>query len=146
MKVRRLMVWALVVLGSANGVFIAFQFARYQLNTGDRLLSLLPLPGLYLLEIGLASILTLLAVWKIQRAESRQWQTVLWSMNGILLAFVILGAWTIGIPLAPSFLAFLIVDILLAGGDRRRLVRGFATLSAAGLIQAVIILILVWVW
>jgi hypothetical protein len=140
------MVWALTILGSAHGVLIVFLFCGYQLNTGDRLLSLLPLPGLYLLEIGLASILALLAAWKIQSAESRRWQTVLWGIVGILLAFVILGAWTIGIPLAPSFLAFLIVSILLAGGDKRRLVRGFATLSAAGLIQAAIILIFVWIW
>ena len=146
MKTRRIITWALAIFGSANGIFIAFLFGGYQLNGGDSLPSLLPLPGLYLLEIGLASILALLAVWRIQGSESQPWQAVLWSITGILLAFVILGAWSIGIPLAPTFLAFLIVNILLAGGDRQRLVRGFATLSAAGLIQAAIILILVWIW
>jgi peptidoglycan/LPS O-acetylase OafA/YrhL len=58
-----------------------------------------PLPALYLLEMLAASIL---GVWDIWSSETRQHGAIVtWVAAGILLAFVILGAWSVGFLFIP---------------------------------------------
>ena len=60
-----------------------------------------PLPGLYLAKIGLAGLLALGAI-AVGRNDSGLWAAVPWVASGIVLAFAILGAWTIGLFIAPG--------------------------------------------
>ena len=74
-----------------------------------------PLPALYLLEMLAASIL---GVWDTWSSETRQHGAIVtWVVTGILLAFVIIGAWSVGFLFIP-------VAGLLAGAavlsDRRQ--------------------------
>jgi hypothetical protein len=111
--------------GAVNCVAIAGLFATYQQP-------LFPLPGLYLLEIAAAG---LTGLWAVRHLK----HNLLWGITGILLAFVILGAWTIGLYLLPGTAAFLVTAITLPD---RRVRRGLISLTTAGLAQAFVILAL----
>jgi len=74
-----------------------------------------PLPALYLLEMLAASFLGL---WDIWSSETRRHSAIVtWVVTGILFAFVIIGAWSVGFLFIP-------VAGLLAGAavlsDRRQ--------------------------
>ena len=98
---------------------------------------LFPLPGLYFIEIALVGLLAAYSIF------SRRWQPVPWIASGILAAFVLLGAWTIGFYLTPAMLAYAAAAVLLAGPQPAKVFRyaGFALLAA--LIQAGVMLLLV---
>jgi hypothetical protein len=77
--------------------------------------SMWPLPALYLLEMLTASIMGL---WDIWSSGTRQnGAIVTWVVSGILSAFVIIGAWSVGflfIPVAGLFAAAAVLS------DRRQ--------------------------
>ncbi len=91
---------------------------------------LFPLPGLYLIEIGLVGLLALASIF------ARRWPLVPWLAGGILLAFVVLGAWTIGFFLVPGFLAFSAAAALWQGPPAASLLRPAGILVLAAFIQA----------
>lgn len=109
--------WVFSVLGALNCVLVSilFSFSQIQLPDGD-LSNIWPFPAIYLIEITTLGFICVIAVAKNQNQPKSIWPGIPWICSGILLAFVILGAWTIGFYLIPAMVLFLIVGIL---GDRR---------------------------
>ncbi len=126
------LVKALAVAGAANCVIVPLFFASMQQP-------LFPLPGLYLLEIALVGLAGLASLLPAASPENR-WGWVPWAAAGVLLAFVILGAWTIGFFLIPAALAFLVAGVLTRSHSPWPPV---AVLLAAALGQAALVLALV---
>lgn len=109
--------WALSVLGAINCILIPILFSLSQIQVPDGDLSeIWPLPAIYFLEIITLGIICVIAVAKNQNHAGSFWPGIPWICSGILFAFVILGAWTIGFYLIPAMILFLIVGIM---GDRR---------------------------
>lgn len=136
----------LALIGAINcfAVPIIYAFSA-QTNPPSNFFSLfeLPTPGLYFIELVLIGVLGLLAGIKKQHQPSVFWSVIPWISSGILLTFVILGAWTIGFFLIPAMIAFLVLGILV---DRR--LKGEIALHviyfvSAGIAQAVIVFIFV---
>ena len=109
--------WVFSVLGAINCILISilFSLSQIQLPGGD-LSDIWPLPAIYFLEIIILGIMCVIAVAKNQDQPNFFWSGIPWICSGILFAFVILGAWTIGFYLIPAMILFLIVGIM---GDRR---------------------------
>ena len=76
-----------------------------------------PLPGLYLLEMVAAGLIGAFSVVNAKAEQSPIWGAVTWAVAGVLVAFVVMGAWSIGLLFLPAALIFTIVAIL---SDRRR--------------------------
>lgn len=116
-KNRRNLEWIFSVLGALNCAVIAVLFAIYQIpQPGGDLLDIWPFPLVYLVEIGILGLLPIVAVGMMKEDDKSRWSVVPWICSGILVAFVILGAWTIGFYLIPAMLLFLFVGIF---ADRR---------------------------
>lgn len=103
-----------------------------------------PLPGLYFLEIALLGVFVMLFVARQSQLGAR-WHALPWLTAGIILAFVILGAFSFGFYLIPALVAFVVVGILAdrqAGGATAQHV---GLLFVAAVIQAaVMLLIILW--
>jgi hypothetical protein len=116
-KNRRNLEWIFSILGALNSLIVAVLFTIYQLpQTGGELTDIWPFPLVYLVEIGILGILPVVAVGLLKEDKKSRWTVVPWICSGILVAFVILGAWTIGFYLIPAMLLFLFVGIF---ADRR---------------------------
>jgi len=76
-----------------------------------------PLPALYLLEMPAASILGLWDIWSGETRPSPSGGIVTWAVTGILFAFVIIGAWSVGFLFIPVAGLFGIAAVL---SDRRQ--------------------------
>jgi hypothetical protein len=100
--VKRLLEWIAAVIGALNCAFIPLLFAPSQPQ-------LFPLPGLYFIEIMVLGLLVLVATAVRPAAWSKP---IPWIAAGILLAFVIIGGFSIGFFLIPAFIAFLLVGLL----------------------------------
>lgn len=109
--------WIFSVLGALNCVLVSilFSFSQIQLPDGD-LSNIWPFPAIYFLEIITLGIMCVIAVAKNQDQPESFWSGIPWICSGILFAFVILGAWTIGFYLIPAMVLFLFVGIM---DDRR---------------------------
>ena len=109
--------WVFSVLGAINCILISILFSLSQIQVpGGDLSDIWPLPAIYFLEIITLGIMCVIAVAKNQDQPNSFWSGIPWICSGILFAFVILGAWTIGFYLIPAMILFLIVGIM---GDRR---------------------------
>lgn len=106
----RPVVWSLAILAAVNCLWVAVIFGTTQLSPGQPALNLFPLPGFYLLEIATIGILTLAAAWK----ASQKWLTLLSVSAGILLAFFVLGGFSLGPYLLPALVGQVVLIILLA--------------------------------
>lgn len=100
--IRRMLEWIAVLIGAANCIVVSVAFWQ-----GD-----FPFPALYLIQIALLGLLVTVFVAERRRLSTR-WNAFPWLVAGILLAFVILGGYSIGPFLIPAFLAFTIVGLLL---------------------------------
>jgi len=123
----------LAIVGVVNCIVVPFLFATNQSE-------LFPLPGLYFIEIALSGVLGLISV-VTEHYEDWRWRIVPWIVAGILLAFVLLGGFSIGFFLIPATLAFLAVGFL---GDRhrsRRMISHVGHFLIAATVQATIMLI-----
>jgi hypothetical protein len=125
----------LAVAGGGNCVVVPLLFAPGQSP-------LFPLPGLYLLEIALVGLAGLAGLLSSKPADDR-WDWVPWAAVGVLLAFVFLGAWTIGFFLIPALLAFLLAGFLSARRRGHRMGPLLEVCLAAALGQAALVLALV---
>jgi hypothetical protein len=134
----RPIIGVIAFLGAVDCVVIPFLFVQGQSP-------IFPLPGLYFIEIALLGLLGVMSVSASADPRSHEfvrtlWAEIPWGIAGVMLAFVILGAWSIGFFLIPAFLAFLIVGIWsyrrMGGSAVRHL--GVLVLSAA--IQATVML------
>ena len=117
--------WLLAFVAALICIFTIAVFARAQAE-------MWPLPALYLLEIALVG---LLAVACINVQET--WSTwALWTITGILLAFVILGGFSIGPFLFPALLATLGQALLKARQLHTGIPIGLGVTLLAALLQA----------
>ena len=131
--------WIFAIIGAVDSIAVSILFSGSQLsfpNAGIR--DILPLPGLYFLEI---SVLGILLVVKLYRSDpvGSFWRLLPWAGSGLLLAFVILGALSIGIYLVPAMLSYLGLGILSDRRSGRSLGGGFGIFILAALIQALIV-------
>ena len=103
--------WFFALLGAAVCVFVAIAFASQQLN------DLWPTPGLYFLEIIFLALLVLLSkVVEVKPARIEN-SLIAWISGGVLLAFVILAGFSMGLFLLPAMLSFWLAA---AAGDMRQ--------------------------
>jgi hypothetical protein len=134
-----LLEWIFAILGAIDCIAVSILFSLSQLSSpAAGIRDILPLPGIYFLEI---SALGVLLVVKLYRSEPEGgfWKTLPWVGTGLLLAFVILGALSIGFFLIPAMLSYLGMGILSYRHDGGSLGRGFGISILAALIQASII-------
>lgn len=116
-KNRRKLEWVFSILGALNCTIVAVVFTIAQLpQPGGMLIEIWPFPLFYLIEIILLGILCIIAVGMLSRDTKSSWSGIPWICSGILVALVVLGAWTIGFYLIPAMLLFLFVGIF---ADRR---------------------------
>jgi hypothetical protein len=103
---------------------------------------LFPLPGFYFIEIIFLGLLCLISIFVIT-PKSSLWSAIPWICAGALLAFVVIGAWTIGFFLIPAMVSFVIVGIL--SGRRRKsdLSLFFIYFISAAIIQGILAFVFV---
>jgi asparagine N-glycosylation enzyme membrane subunit Stt3 len=140
----RVIEWIFAVLAAFVCTIVPAQFTLSELTIPFRgFQDIFPTPGVYFIEITLLGVACLVAVYKDHPDRKSLWNSVPWICAGITLAFVILGAWTIGFFLIPALIAFIIVGILM---DRRK--EGdsglhFIYLISSGVAQSLIVLLAV---
>ncbi|TAK13679.1 MAG: hypothetical protein EPO32_04580 [Anaerolineae bacterium] len=123
-------IFALVAL--VNCLLVAIIFTSYSLSTANSLLEIFPFPALYLFEIAVVGILGLIAAGRANAANT----AALWPLAGILLAFVILGGFSIGPFLLPAFFSLPLAALLSVPQAAYPPLKGMAWLGAAAVVQA----------
>jgi hypothetical protein len=130
---KRVIEWMLAVVGASlcvGAVLVVWRSLPY---------SVWPLPALYFIEIIVLGIVGFIGL--ITRTGGAvRWGSIPWGVAGALLAFVILGAWTIGPLLLPAELAFLIAATLADTKPNQRWIRRLGIFVAAGISQASLML------
>lgn len=100
----RLLEWLAAIAGAINTLVVPLLFAQPQGRD-------FPLPGIYFIQIALSGLLVIIYA-AFRPRVSPVWGIVPWAAAGIILAFVILGGFSIGPYLVPALIAFLAVGIL----------------------------------
>ncbi len=97
-----------------------------------------PLPNGYLLEMILVSIIGMFGILENDSKQTvlKEWLT--WTTVGILSAFAVMGAWSIGFFFIPVALIFLAAALL--AGRRRH--RNLATHLGMGFLAAILQIVL----
>ena len=135
-----LLEWLLSLIAFINCFVVVIVFAI--LNSPDFIIdfpNLWPFPMIYFFEIITIAVFCTIALWVIQKTDKSNWSIIFWISSGILLSFVILGAWTIGFFLIPAMLIFLILGIR---SDRRLnndIPRQIIFFVSAGIGQSIIV-------
>lgn len=130
--VKRIMEWIAALIGAATCLVVPAMF----IQAGDEF----PLPALYLIEIALIGLLVVYFVYARHHLSER-WRVVPWIAAGIMLAFVILGGFSIGLYLIPALIAFAGLGILIdweAGG--LAIARHLALLILAAVAQGAVMI------
>lgn len=127
----------MAILAAANCLWVAVLFGTSQLSPGQSAWSLFPLPGLYLAEIALIGIFTLFAVWE----DTNKWAAGLPVAAGILLAFYVLGGFSIGPYLLPALIAQGALIILWAKEHRAKITTKLAIILGAAIGQGGVMLL-----
>lgn len=127
-----LLVRGLAVAAAINCVVVPMLFAQQR--------PLFPLPGLYLIEIAVLGILGLTGLLIVE-SRSPFWRRVPWAAAGVLLAFVILGGFSIGFFLIPATAAFLLAGFLMNGIERGLVVQYIGLFLIAAVLQVALMLI-----
>ncbi len=139
--IRRGVAIGLAAVSTAALLLVVTLFGQSQASPDLR--SLWPLPGLYLLEIAVLALASWFGI-VFSGPDRPAWLPALpWAAGGALFAFVVLGAWTIGLFLLPGAVG-LLASAWLAGVDPRGepTSRPVLFLTAA-LIQAAVIFVVV---
>jgi hypothetical protein len=106
----------LSMIALINCALVVFQFASFETSGFTERVSVLwPFPLIYFVEILVIGLAVLLISFIINEDSNLFWVAIPWICAGLLLAFVILGAWTIGFFLVPAMILFIIIGVL---GDR----------------------------
>lgn len=105
--------WSVALIAAIDCLAVAFLFSLNQSTLpGNSFSNLWPIPGLYFLELVALAVLALVSVSIHNTSQSLFWHSFPWFAAGIMLAFVVLGAWSIGSFLIPALLAFLLKGLL----------------------------------
>ena len=105
-----------------------------------------PLPGLYLLEMMVLSLVGTFAAFHDRAELRRDWGSVTWAVAGIFLAFAVMGAWSIGLFFLPTALLFVVVAILADARQKRNALAHVVVYMIAGLAQAALMLMAIQVF
>ena len=124
----------LAIAAAINCVIVPMLFAQQR--------PLFPLPGLYMIEIGVLGILGLTGLLLIE-TFSPFWRAVPWIAAGALLAFVILGGFSIGFYLIPATSAFLLAGSLLNRLEKGPVSKYIGLFLITAILQATLMIILV---
>lgn len=127
-----LLVRVLAIVAAINCVMIPLFFAQQR--------PLFPFPGLYLIEIAVSGILGLTGLLLVE-PYSPFWRAVSWPAAGVLLAFVILGGFSIGFYLIPATAAFLLAGFLLNGIKGGPIFKYLGLFLIAAALQATLMII-----
>lgn len=132
--------WFLSIGAAINCVVVVVLFAI--LNSPDLIAdlpNLWPYPLIYFIEILSIAIVCIITLWMIQKTNKSNLSGIFWISSGILLSFVILGAWTIGFFLVPAMVILLILGII---SDRRLnndIPRHIIFFVSAGIAQSLVV-------
>jgi hypothetical protein len=128
------LVRGLAVVAAINCVIVPLLFAQQQ--------PLFPLPGLYLIEIAFLGIFGLIGLMLVEPI-SPFWRAVPWIAAGALLAFVILGGFSIGFFLIPATVSFLLAGFLLNWLQSGRISKYIGLFLITAILQATLMVMLV---
>ena len=95
-----------------------------------------PLPGLYVLEMLMLSGVGLIGAF-------RDWTKAIWAVAGAVVAFSVMGAWSIGFAFLPTAVLFTLAAILATRRKRQNLVANVLVWVCAGIVQASMMLIVI---
>jgi hypothetical protein len=127
-------------LAAFNCVGVPVWIGLNQISPGESWLTLFPFPLMYLIEISLLGILGLISIF--MHGHSNGWRWILWVIMGILISFVILGAWTIGLFLIPGTILWILIGFSRAIRRRDPILRYVLVALIAGFVQTGVILTL----
>jgi hypothetical protein len=102
-----------------------------------------PLPDLYLLEMLAASVVGTWGIWSNESRQSLLRGIVIWIVIGVLLGFVIMGAWSVGFLFAPVALLFVIAATLSERRQGHSLLIHLGVGLAAALAQTILMLAII---
>jgi hypothetical protein len=133
--------WLFSALGAFNCLIVPvlFTFSMFP-QPEDYLIGFWPFPAIYFAEIALFGLGCLVSVAKNNPDRGSPWNYLPWISAGGLLAFVILGAWTIGFFLIPAMLFFIGVGIISDARKKDNLALHFIFFIVSAMIQALIVL------
>jgi hypothetical protein len=122
----------LAVLGAINCVVVPLFFTQQR--------PLFPLPGLYLIEIAVLGILGLAGLLFIVPYPPF-WRGALWVAAGFLLAFVILGGFSIGFFLIPAMVTFLLAGFLMNRIEGDQVIKYIGLFLIAAVVQVILMML-----
>jgi hypothetical protein len=96
--------------------------------------SMWPLPALYLIEMPAVSIL---AAWMVAR-NGQTTALFAWAVVGILFAFSIIGAWSVGFFYLPVAIIFTVVSVAFDARTRQPVAAHLGAFFLAAIAQAAI--------
>jgi hypothetical protein len=126
--------WLAALVGAATCIILPLLFSQ-----GGRDF---PLPALYFIEIALVGVLVVIYV-ALHSRLTRRWRVLPWIGAGIVLAFVILGGFSIGFYLVPALLAFVAVGALADWQGDGLMAQHLGYLLLAAVVQGALMLIAV---
>ena len=133
--------WMFSALGAFNCLIVPAMFTYSQYSQpGGYPADFWPFPAIYFAEIALFGFGCLISVVKNSPDRGSAWNYLPWISAGGLLAFVILGAWTIGFFLIPAMLFFIGVGIISDIRKKDNLPLHFIFFILSAMIQALIVL------
>lgn len=93
-----------------------------------------PLPALYFIEM---VVLSSISAFIFVRGDSR-YQFIMWGTSGVISAFSILGALSVGFFYLPVALIFAVISVTSAVRNKQRLTAPLGILLLAGIAQMVL--------
>lgn len=102
-----------------------------------------PLPDLYLLEMPAACLLGIWCIWSSGSGLSSLRGYLVWLIVGILFAFVIMGAWSVGFLFVPVAGLFAVTAVLSDLRQHEKLVFHLGAGLAAAVAQAALMLFVI---
>ena len=114
----------LAIIGAASCLVISIRI--WQVLSGQQ--PMWPLPSLYLLEMVAVGFAGTLGILKSDSSQSRLAGILTWAAVGVFAAFIVMGAWSIGLLFLPAGVLLLIAAIL---ADRRRSLNSVMHLGVA---------------
>lgn len=134
--------WVAVWIAALDCLVVAITFSLSQTNLpGNTFSDLWPTPALYFFELVALAVLSLFAVPNLFSQDSESWQSFPWIAAGIMLTFVVLGAFSIGLFLVPALLALMLIAVLAeARNDQYEPLNHFAYLLLSLFLLALVII------
>ena len=129
----------LAVIGTA--VCLIISILIWQVLSAEQ--PMWPLPDLYLLEMLAACLLGIWCIWNSGSGASSLRGYLTWMVVGILFAFVIMGAWSVGFLFLPVAGLFTVTAVLSDLRQHEKLVFHLGAGLAAAVAQASLMLFVI---